>query len=170
MSSKVHFFLIAIFFLGLFSCKKEMSTNLAVPDKRESTHDKIMRIDTLQISDNEIGMGCITEYYEKGSDSRKVIYIQTGVDNSEKWVSYISIDGKKEKFYSNNVQDENKSNEFGDAYSLKLENETYIVEIHAKIGDVNIESDSAMASGTITITRKLDKKILSIEFEGGTAC
>lgn len=53
---------------------------------------------------------------------------------------------------------------------MRLENDDYIIEIHAKIGEHNIESDSALANGTMIITRKSDKETTTINFEGGTAC
>ena len=44
-------------------------------------------------------------------------------------------------------------------YTLCLENDDYIIEINAKIGEQNVESDSVLANGTMTITRKSDKKL-----------
>ena len=80
----------------------------------------------------------------------------------------VNIDGVKEVFKSENEDAISDADETG--YSLKLENDSYIIEISAKIGETNIESDSTMATGTLKITRKSDKATSTIEFEGGTAC
>ncbi|MBY0068217.1 hypothetical protein [Empedobacter falsenii] len=67
---------------------------------------------------------------------------------------------KKRSFSSKN--DDTKSTE--NEYTLRLENDDYIIEINAKIGEQNVESDSVLANGTMTITRKSDKKNYSDKF------
>jgi len=147
----------------LNSCeKKELKTNLKTPSNKEIVVDK------LSVSESDYGVGCVTEYYKKGSKMKDEIYLQTSSKDELTWVNYISINGKREVFFSRN--DDTKSTENDNGYTLRLENDDYIIEIHAKIGEQNIESDSALANGTMTITRKSDKETTTINFEGGTAC
>jgi len=75
------------------------------------------------------------------------IYLQTSSKDELTWVNYISINGKREVFSSKN--DDTKSTENDNGYTLRLENDDYIIEIHAKIGEQNIESDSALANGKL---------------------
>ncbi|WP_291117155.1 hypothetical protein [Empedobacter sp. UBA7248] len=156
-------FVLTFAILMLNSCeKKELKTNLKTPSNKEIVVDK------LSVSESDYGVGCVTEYYKKGSKMKDEIYLQTSSKDELTWVNYISINGKREVFFSRN--DDTKSTENDNGYTLRLENDDYIIEIHAKIGEQNIESDSALANGTMTITRKSDKETTTINFEGGTAC
>lgn len=153
----------------VFSCKKEVpKTETSYISKVENNVTNPIKVDTLSLDDSEYGVGCTTEYYRKGSNMRELLYTQTPAKTDFGWVNYMNIDGKKEVFLSENEDAKSDADETG--YSLKLENDHYIIEIFAKIGETNIESDSAMATGTIKITRKSDKATFTLEFEGGTAC
>ncbi|MGV0937744.1 hypothetical protein [Empedobacter falsenii] len=156
-------FVLTFAILMLNSCeKKELKTNLKTSSKNEIVVDK------LSVAESDYGVGCVTEYYKKGSKMKDEIYLQTSSKDELTWVNYISINGKREVFSSEN--DDTKSNDNENGYTLRLENDDYIIEIHAKIGEQNIESDSALANGTMKITRKSDQQTKTVDFEGGTAC
>lgn len=156
-------FFLTFAILMLNSCeKKELKTNLKTSSKNEIVVDK------LSVAESDYGVGCVTEYYKKGSKMKDEIYLQTSSKDELTWVNYISINGKREVFSSKN--DDTKSTENENGYTLRLENDDYIIEIHAKIGEQNIESDSALANGSMTITRKSDQQTKTVDFEGGTAC
>lgn len=156
-------FLILILMIGLISCQKK-----TIENKVRNNVLSEVKIDNLTLSDDELGFGCITEYYRKGEKMHDEIYVQTSSKDDKAWINYISINGKKEIFYSNNEDPKMAVDEEG--YTLRLENEYYIVEIEAKISEANIQSDSALALGILTITRKSDQAKTTINFEGGTAC
>ena len=169
MKKQVLFCILFAMFFVVFSCKKDApKSEVSSISKTENNVIKPIKIDTLSLDENEFGIGCTTDYYRKGSNMSELLYTQTPAKTEFGWVNYINIDGVKEVFKSENEDAISDADETG--YSLKLENDSYIIEISAKIGETNIESDSTMATGILKITRKSDKATSTIEFEGGTAC
>lgn len=158
-----------ILIFQLTSCQKnaqkDVTSSKEISIKKEA---KKIVIDTLIVSDDEFGVGCMTEYHKKGSGDRDKIFMQGGSKDDKGWVSFMMINGKKETFISQNEATE--SNADGTAFTMKLENNNYSIEIKAKIGDINSHSDSAEAKGTIKVTDKTDKNTTVIEFEGWTVC
>ncbi len=169
MKKSILFSSLFVIFFAVFACKKEAPKNeMSSISKVENNVTKPIKVDMLLLDDSEFGFGCTTEYYRKNSNNRELLYTQTPAKTDFGWVNYMNIDSKKEVFLSENEDAKSNADETG--YSLKLENDHYIIEIFAKIGETNIESDSAMATGTLKITRKSDKVTSTLEFEGGTAC
>lgn len=163
-------FFAAVFFLShLVSCEKSNLSHNSVKKATETKKNQGIVINSLNLSDDELGFGCITEYYRKGTHLKEKIFVQTSSKDDKSWDHYISINGKKEIFISEN--DATLSDDNEDEFSMNLENSRYKIQIKAKIGVTDINSDSAQASGTMTVTDKLNKENTStIEFEGGTAC
>lgn len=160
-TSNLFIFLIN-FMIGLNSCQ-----NKSVSKDFKNTTTSSIKVDNLILSEEELGFGCITNYYRKGDKAQQEIYVQTSSKDDKYWVNYISINGEKEVFNSQNdamlTTDEN-------GYTLRLENERYIIDISAKMGKTYSESDTTLASGTLKITRKSDQITTTIIFDGGTAC
>ncbi|SKB99797.1 hypothetical protein SAMN05660477_02292 [Soonwooa buanensis] len=162
-------FFLAVFSLGSLSCQKEenkIQNKIEQSDSIPSVKD--VKIGTITVPDDKIGICCITEYYRKGKDHKDLIFMQTGAPDEKGWLNFLNIDGKQIEFYtkessSGENDDENK-------FTIKLENDNYQVTIDAIIGEVSVESDSAQAHGIIKVTNKKTKATGSIEFEGGTSC
>jgi len=90
-------FVLTFSILMLNSCeKKELKTNLKTSSKNEIVVDK------LSVAESDYGVGCVTEYYKKGSKMKDEIYLQTSSKDELTWVNYISINGKREVFSSKN--------------------------------------------------------------------
>lgn len=170
MKSLSRSFTAAAVVLSIYACKKEQPT-VATPTEvtaQQTGESLSIKVENLKLTEDDLGMGCITEYYKKGSKNSDHIYTQTGAKNDQGWVNYMMINGKKEVFLSTN--EDAKSNADGTGFTQRLENQDYIIEIDATIGETHIETDSAMAFGTIKIIRKSDNSSTTIEFEGGSAC
>lgn len=107
----------------------------------------------------------MTEYSLKGTQD--LIFSQGGSKDEKGWVTCMKINGQQEVFFSTNdiivSEGENK-------FSMQLENKNYWVIIDATVGEVYMESDASIASGTLKVIDKKTKEEKIFEFEGGTAC
>ncbi len=170
-----NFVLLVLFFVGLTSCNKKNDDKKVGQEQNTSTEiqkpqasNKALKIDVINVPESKIGMGCLTVYYQKGSDQQKILYMQTGAEDEIGWISILSIDGKQIEFATKNedtIEDEKQN-----LIITKFENEKYKVVIEAKLGEVNIESDATGASGTIKVVDKKTNATGTAEFEGGTSC
>ncbi|MFN3020215.1 hypothetical protein ACK1KB_04400 [Chryseobacterium sp. TY3] len=162
-------FLLAFISLGSLSCQKqENKTHSKISQSEAIPSVKALEIGTIKVSDDKIGMGCITEYYLKGKDHRNLIFMQTGASDEKGWLNILNIDGKQIEFYT--TESSSGENDDENKFTIKLENDDYQVTIDITLGEVNIESDSAQAHGIIKVINKKTKATGSTEVEGGTAC
>ena len=139
-------------------------------DKKDNTLDaydtvSAIEVEKVEVTDAMFGMGCMTEYSLKGTQD--LIFSQGGSKDEKGWVTYMKINGQQEVFFSTNdiivSEGENK-------FSMQLENKNYWVIIDATVGEVYMESDASIASGTLKVIDKKTKEEKIFEFEGGTAC
>lgn len=161
-------FFLAVLSLGSLSCQKEENKAQNKIEQSDSIPSvKDIKIGTITVPDDKIGIGCITEYYRKGKEYKDLIFMQTGAPDEKGWLNFLNIDGKQIEFYTTDASsEENGENKF----TIKLENNEYQVIIDAIIGEVSIDSDTAQAHGIIKVTNKKTKTTGSAEFEGGTGC
>lgn len=166
---KTKFLLITILSISLFSCgKKESQPSNPIGEEQSVKLPSTIDIGIVKVNEEEIGMGCITEYHKKGENFNQLIFIQAGDKRGDGWLNFMSINGKREVFRSQH--EDQLADDDGFGYTLELENERYQISIKATIGETNMESDSAEADGTITVTDKQTKERQTVQFEGGTAC
>ena len=163
-----------LFGLIIISCSKTKETVVIDPVKQDSIIVKednqivkpIVQVDSLIIGNNEIGVGCITEYSRKNNDH--LIFVQGSAKNDKDWVTIMKLNGKRELFITTDSATKSVGE---DGYTIKVENDHYIIEVNAKIGNSHPEADSTESTGTIKITPKSDDYSETIiEFDGGTAC
>lgn len=162
--------LLFIGILGLIfsSCeKKNVEKTTETTKVVEVAKVPTVKIDTIMVSDKQMGFGCVTSYHKVG-DLLSEIYVETSTKDEKGWVSFLKINGKHEEFYSKGEEMDYGKDE--DHLIKKLENDQYQVVIDIKLGEVNIEADATAASGTIKIVDKKTKAETVIKIEGGTAC
>lgn len=122
-------------------------------------------IGLLPAEDLDFDIGCTTEYQDK----KGVVYAKGSAPNSKGWISYMKINDALEKFYTPDGITESTNGD-GSVIVTHLENDHYKVVITSKIGNYSEEADSVSEQGTIVVTDKKSGKVVSVEFEGGTAC
>lgn len=165
-----------LFFAGLISCNKQNNDTKISTEKDTKTTEiqksqvsaNTLKIDTINVPESKIGVGCLTVYSKKGSNQQEMLYMQTGAPDEIGWISILNINGKQIEFPTKN--ESTYEDETQNLIITKFENTQYKVVIEAKLGNVNLESDSTGASGVITVTDKKTNETGSIEFEGGTSC
>lgn len=154
--------------IGFTSCQQEkQKTEIKQTIQKVEKPQKNILVENVSVEDSEIGIGCITHYYRKGSNERDLIFVQAGSTKDDGWNNFVKIDGKRVVFYK---KDEATKYESEDEFSMHLENAEYEINIKAKIGEINKNADSAGANGQMKVLDKKTKAETTIEFEGGSAC
>lgn len=168
MKKIILFPFLACILLSFTSCQQEKpKTEIKQTIQKLEEPQKNIKVENVSVADSEIGVGCITEYYRKGSNGRDLIFVQAGSKKDNGWNNFVKIDGKKVVFYQ---KYEATKYESDDEFSMHLENAEYDINIKAKVGEVSTEADSAGATGQMKVLNKKTKAETTIEFEGGSAC
>lgn len=166
---KLKFLISVIFFIAVFSCKKEdNNTNLTeiTSIKTSLTVDSFP--DSLVL--NKFDDGCLISYSKKGESENENILMQGSEVPAKMGRSLfiMKIDGKLQLFHSNDERDVRTINK--NTINAKLSNQDYELEVITHLGQYLEESDSTEHFGTIKITRKKDMYRISIDFVGEIAC
>lgn len=166
---RLKFLVPAIFFIALFSCKKQHNNTKLI--EKTSIHPTLT-VDSFPDSLvlNKFDVGCIVSYSKKGANENGNILMQGAGVPAEmgKSLFIMKIDGTLQLFHSNDERDVRTVNK--NLIKAKLSNKDYEVEVITHIGQSFEESDSTEHVGTIKITRKKDNSTTSIDFVGGIAC
>lgn len=165
---KKAYLLLAGFIICFSSCQQEkQKAEIKTTIQKVEEPQKSIEVGTVSVADSEIGIGCITQYYRKGSNSNDLIFVQTGSKKDGGWNNFVQINGKRVVFYQ---KDEATKSESDNEFSIHIENEEYEINMRAKVGEVNTNSDSAGAIGQMKVLDKKTKSETTVEFEGGSAC
>lgn len=156
--------LLSLLSLSYLSCKNPTKSY----ETESSNPVKSVSIGTINIPDEKIGMGCITEYFKKNTNNKEELFMQTGAPDEKGWLNFLNINGTLVEFYTHDTSTLVEDDET--QFTIKLENDQYQVIINAKMGETNIASDSTMAMGTIKVVDKKTKAESIVEFEGATVC